>query len=58
MSTSYKPGGELFILTANMKLVVTRNNVVCVWGKKCTIFVTVQSLCVCVCVCVFVCCGK
>jgi len=52
MSTSYKAGSKLYILVANMKLVVIRNNVACVWDKKCTIFETVQSLCMCVCVCV------
>jgi len=57
MSTLYKAVVKLYILVANMNLVVIRNNVACVWDKKCTIFLTVQSLfvCVCVCVCVSVC---
>jgi hypothetical protein len=33
MSTSYKTGGELYILNVNIKLVVTRNNIACVWAK-------------------------
>jgi hypothetical protein len=51
MSTSYKAGGNFYIRVANMKLVIIRNNVACVWDKKCTNFCN-RPVFVCVCMCV------
>lgn len=53
MNTSYKAGGKFYVLVANMKLAIIRNNVACVWDKKCTIFCNRPVF-----VCVSLYCGK